>query len=236
MGRMPLGEPRSVPDPAGDLYDQQMAKIRAQRDAEDRGESPLDTIGDAWTNFRNGPRIPRPNTAETFIPVVGPMWEAAGDLQDGHYASAALNAGLAVADALPLGTAVKGVKALSKGVGILKGGSVTADAARKVIRRVGLAGQGEEIHHSVPLNGLGRNVQDWRNHYAFLKTLPKEQHRRLTGSWAGKPIYDPIRRAWYGPTDWMKTVPIGISAYGAHTLPNLFPSHPDSPEGKSPHD
>jgi hypothetical protein len=37
MASMPRGEPRTVPDPAGELYDQQMAGIRAQREAEDRG-------------------------------------------------------------------------------------------------------------------------------------------------------------------------------------------------------
>ena len=37
MARMPRGEPQTVPDPAGVLYDQAMAKLRAQREAEDRG-------------------------------------------------------------------------------------------------------------------------------------------------------------------------------------------------------
>jgi hypothetical protein len=222
MARMPLGQPRSVPDPAGELYDQQMAKLKAKREAEDRGDdSPLDMAGRAFRDFQNGPRIPRPNTAETFIPVIGPAWEAAGDLQDGHYGDAAFNAAMAVADALPIGTALKGVNSLRKGIGVLKEGSVTADAARKVLRRVGVAGQGEEIHHSVPLDGLGRNVQDWRNHYAFLKVLPTEQHRRLTGSWAGKPRYDPFRRAWYGTTDWMKTGLAGVTGYAADALQNF---------------
>jgi hypothetical protein len=113
------------------------------------------------------------------------------------------------------------LKAASKGIGILKEGSVTADAARKVLRRVGMAKPGQEIHHTVPLDGLGRNVQDWRNHYAFLKPLPKEQHRRLTGSWMGKPQYDPFRKVWYGTTDWMKAVPTGAAGYAADTWENL---------------
>jgi hypothetical protein len=29
MARMPPGQPRTVPDPAGELYDQEMAKVRA---------------------------------------------------------------------------------------------------------------------------------------------------------------------------------------------------------------
>jgi hypothetical protein len=199
-----------------------MAKIRALRLArEQAAPSPIAWAENAFHDFQSGPRIPRPNLAESFIPVVGPAWEAVGDLQDGNYGGAAFNGAMAVADALPLGTALKGLNAARKGIGILKSGSVTADAARKVIRRVGMAGPGEEIHHSVPLNGLGRNVQDWRNHYAFLKVLPQEAHRRLTGSWAGKPMYGPLRRFWYGTTDWMKTVPTGVAGYLADTAQNL---------------
>lgn len=230
MARMPLGQPRSVPDPAGELYDREMTRLRQKREAKERGESsPVDMARNAFAEFQHGPRIPRPNTLESFIPVVGPAWEAAGDLQDGNYAGAAINAAAAVADAVPLGVAFKGARALSKGVTIFKGGSVTADAARKVLRRVGFAGEGEEIHHSIPLNGLGRNVQDWRNHYAFLKVLPKEQHRRLTGSWMGKPRYDPLRGVWYGTTDWMKAIPTGIAGYGAQIGEHAAgANHPDT--------
>jgi hypothetical protein len=85
------------------------------------------------------------------------------------------------------------------------------------------------VHHAIPLNGTSRSVQDWRNHFAFLKALPKEQHRRLTGSWAGKPMYDPIRRAWYGSTDWMKAAPTGVAGYAADAWENV--THPFSAPG-----
>jgi hypothetical protein len=172
-------------------------------------------------DFQNGSKIPRPNLAESFIPVVGPAWEAVGDLQDQNYAGAAFNGAMAIADAIPVGVAVKGVRAAAKGVGILKKGSVTAGAAAKQLRRLGVAKKGEEIHHTVGLNGASRSAQNWRNHYAFLKVLPQDVHRRLHGSWNGKPMYDPIRRAWYGTTDWMKAVPTGLAAFGADTVENL---------------
>jgi hypothetical protein len=221
MTKMPPGEPRSVPDAAGEAYDKMLAELRARREAEDSGDSPLDLAGQAWRDFQSGPRIPRPNTAESFIPVIGPAWEAVGDLQDGNYGGAAFNGAMAVADALPVGPVLKGAKVLRKGIGIWKDGSLTANAASKAMRRAGLAGSGEEIHHAVPLNGTGRNVQDWRNHYAFLKVLPVEQHRRLTGRWMGKPMYDPLRQAWYGTTDWMKTGLAAVTGYGADALQNL---------------
>ncbi len=223
MARMPIGEPRTVPDPAGDRYDREMARIRARRQAEDRGfRFPLDVAKHALHDFQDGPDIPRPSTLQSFIPVLGPAWEAAADLQDGNYAGAAMNGAFAIADALPFGVAAKGLRAATKGIGILKEGSVTADAARKVLRRIGFAVPGQEIHHTVPLEGLGRNVQSWKNHYAFLKVLPTEQHRRLTGRWAGKPRYDPIRRVWYGTTDWMKAIPAGLAGYAADSADNLL--------------
>jgi hypothetical protein len=128
---------------------------------------------------------------------------------------------MAVADALPIGVAAKGLKAASKGIGILKDGSVTARAAASRMRKAGLAGKGEEIHHMFELNGISRTAQNWRNHYAFLKVLPKEAHRRLHGSWQGLPRYDPIRRLWVGTTDWMKAVPTGVAGYATDAWENL---------------
>jgi hypothetical protein len=228
------GAGQSVPDAAGELYDQQMARIRAKRDAEAEGlRSPLDMAKDALHDFQRGPKIQRPNLAESFIPVVGPAWAAAADLQDGNYGGAAFNGAMAVADALPVGAAFKGLNAARKGIGILRDGSVTAKAAADAIRKAGLAGAGEEIHHTIALKGTSRSVQDARNHYALLKVLPKDVHRRLTGSWAGKPRYDPIRRAWHGSTDWQKSVPTALAGYAVDGWENLThpfssPSEPDS--------
>ncbi len=191
---------------------------------------PLDSAVDAFHDWQKGPKIKRPNVAQSFIPVVGPAWEVVADLQDGNYAGAAFNGAMAVADVLPVGVAAKGVKAATKGIGVLKKGSVSANAAAKQIKRAGMVKKGEEVHHAIPLNGKGRTTQDWRNHYAFLKVLPKEQHRRLTGSWMGAPRYDPIRRAWVGTTDWMKAVPAGVAGYAADTWENLAqPFEPQSP-------
>lgn len=70
------------------------------------------SLGGALSYYQHIPRIARPGLAATFIPVVGPAWEAAADLQEGKYLSAAMNAGLAVADVLPIGAIGKGVKAV----------------------------------------------------------------------------------------------------------------------------
>lgn len=204
-----------------------------EREPEDGGlGSPIDMAKDALHDFQSGPKIQRPNLAQSFIPVVGPAWEAAADLQDGNYGGAAFNGAMAVADALPVGVAVKGLNAARKGIKVFKEGSVSANAAAKQMRKAGLAKKGDEIHHTVPLKGTSRTAQDPRNHYALLKALPQEQHRRLTGSWNGKPRYDPIRRVWYGTTDWQKAVPTGLAGYAADTWENL--TRPFGPSGSAP--
>lgn len=112
--------------------------------------SPVDMAQDALRDFQTGPKIQRPNLAQSFIPIVGPAWEAAGDLQDGHYGAAAFNTAMAIGDALPVGAIVKGARAASKDIGILKKGSVSAGAAAKQIRKAGLAGKGEESSFYTP--------------------------------------------------------------------------------------
>jgi hypothetical protein len=195
-------------------------------------QSSFDMARDALHNFQNGPKIPRPNVAESFIPVVGPAWEATADLQDRNYAGAAFNGVMAVADALPLGVAVKGINAARKGVTVFKDGSLTARAAASRLRDWGIARKGEEIHHTAALNGTPRDVESWKNHYALLKVLPKDIHRRLTGSWLGKPEFDPIRKIWYGTTDWQKAIPTGLAGYAADSWEYL--THPfGSPAGSS---
>lgn len=221
MATMPKGQPRDVPDPEGELYDLEMARIRQLRDAEDFGIGPSrDLVRAPPRILEEIPKIREPNALESLIPVVGPAWDAASDLQEGDLGGAALNTAMAIADLTPLGPAAKGVKAARLGIGVLKKGSVTAGASAKKTQRAGLSGPGMEIHHSIPLNGIGRSVQDWRNHYAFLKVLPKEVHRRLHGSWAGKPRYDPIRRIWYGTTDWQKAAPTAVVARTGDAVEN----------------
>ena len=231
-----LRSPQEIEQEKRQAEDQRHARFVAsihenEREPETGTQTPLDGVVDAFHDWQRGPKMQRPNLAESFIPVVGPAWEAAADLQEGNYGGAAFNGAMAVADALPIGVAFKGLNAARKGVGILKEGSVSAGAAARQYRKLGMAKHGEEVHHTVPLDGTSRTAQDWRNHYAFLKALPKEQHRRLTGSWAGKPMYDPIRRAWYGTTDWMKAVPAGVAGYAADAWENV--THPFAAPGSS---
>ncbi|MFN9832688.1 MAG: hypothetical protein ACK534_05270 [Phenylobacterium sp.] len=221
MAKMPKGQPREVPDPEGELYDREMARIRRMQETQDYGAAPPQDLVEADPDILDSlPRIRQPGPVASLIPVVGPAWQAAADLQEGNLVGAGVNTALAIADATPAGPLIKGAKAAKLGIGVLKKGSVTAGAAQKMIKKAGLTGPGKEVHHSIPLDGVGRSVQDWRNHYLFLKVLPKEVHRRLHGSWAGKPRYDPVRRIWYGTTDWQKAFPTSGVSMTADSVEN----------------
>lgn len=221
MAKMPKGQPREVPDPEGELYDREMARIRRMQETQDYGAAPPQDLVEADPDILDSlPRIRQPGPVASLFPVVGPAWQAAADLQEGNLVGAGVNTALAIADVTPAGPLIKGAKAAKLGIGVLKKGSVTAGAAQKMIKKAGLTGPGKEVHHSIPLDGVGRSVQDWRNHYLFLKVLPKEVHRRLHGSWAGKPRYDPVRRIWYGTTDWQKAFPTLAASRTADSVEN----------------
>jgi len=207
MARMPRGQARSVPDPEGEAYDLAMRRKRAEASAFFYGTHGR-WLGSPARSEANDALGATPGDKEVarYFPVTGPLMSASDNARAGHPVRAATDVAEAIAD---LGTPVTGLEvaeAFEKGVA-KNVGRMTAEAARKQLRRRGVAGTGEEIHHSIPLNGIKRTVENWRNHPAFLKVLPQAQHRRLTGSWQGAPRYDPVRRLWIGTPDWMKTVP-----------------------------
>lgn len=173
----------------------------------------------ALRDFQEGADIPRPNLVTQQIPVVGSAWQALGDLQDGNYGSAAFNAGMAIAEATPVGAAVRGAKTLKLGGELLQ----VAPKATSVVKRMraeGLTGPGLEVHHAIPIRGKPRNLPDMRNHPLLLKPLPTAVHRRVHGSWKGEPRFDSAQRIWYGTTATMKTVPLGLLGYTASTVEN----------------
>lgn len=174
-----------------------------------------------------------PNLAQSFIPVVGPAWEAVADLHDGNYGGAFFNGGVAVADAFGAGVAAKGLKAAGIGIKALKTGSLTDNAARKGYRAAGMVKKGEEVSHLVGFRGIDRKAPNWRNHYMFLKPLPKEVHRRLTGSWGDLPRFNPVERLWHGTNDWVKVAPPAVAGRVADAVDNFRrPRQPGPPAGR----
>ncbi len=228
MAKMPRGEPRSVPDPAGDLYDEWVRRKRAQEQASLSGPGAQRFGSPARLEAQDAMTIGQLSPdALDFIPVIGPSIRAVEDARAGRPLNAAGDVANAVLD---LGLADTGLDVAEAGAkGVLNNvGRRTADAARKQLRRRGVAGPGQEIHHSFALNGMSRNVENWRNHPAFLKVLPKASHRRLTGSWEGKPRYDPLRRVWVGAPTWMKTVPAWVFGRALPGMAHLSAQDADS--------
>lgn len=184
-------------------------------------ERSLFDIAGRFYDFRTGPKIARPNLAEEFIPVVGPAWDAVADFQDGSYGSAALNAGMALGDLLPVGYGIKagrGALRLVREMGTL---TPKAAAIQRKIHKIGLALPSEDVHHIFELNGLGRYVPNWKNNPLLLKVLPREVHQRLHRSWGGNPKFGLIPRLYHGTTDWMKAGAAGVGSYAADRFENV---------------
>lgn len=176
-----------------------------------------------------GWKIERPNLAESFIPVVGPLWEAAADVQDGNYGSAAFNGLMAVADVSPfalVGKAARLTKAINKGrkAPLL----ASAGTATRRIRNQARLDKNWEVHHVIPMEGWGpipgasRKAEGLlRNHPVLLKPLPKATHRRLTGSWLGEPQFGPAMRAWHGTNALQKSGAAFVTGRAADSFENI---------------
>jgi hypothetical protein len=87
MSAMPKGQPRSVPDPDGDAYDQM---LRSQRKRSSYWDS-------------------RPGLAESVVPVWGSAREAIADAREGDVLGAVVNTGLAASDLVPGAFIAKGL-------------------------------------------------------------------------------------------------------------------------------
>jgi hypothetical protein len=182
------GQPRSVPDPDRDAYEEMVRKQRTLNDKQ-HGQ-------DYWSSH--------PGIGESLIPVWGSTREAIADLRDGDYIGAAGNAALAVTDVVPAGTFVKiAGKGIIKGA-IKAGGSHTWNATRKWMTNKGLREIGLEGHHAIiPQGGWGKHVPDViKNQPYNITFLPKETHRRIHTRFKGEPRFDFADRVTNGAPPW----------------------------------
>jgi hypothetical protein len=194
----------------------------AQPAAPTKARSPFDAAQGALRDFQNGPKIPRPNVAESFIPVVGPAWQAAGDLQDRNYAGAAANAALAGSDLFVAGAVAKDVA--RGGMYALKAAESDAanpyawKAVRKWMGDKGFLDSGQHGHHwLIPQNKWGKNVPDWiKNHPLNIKPMPDAvTHWRIDHRVGGLPRFNPAQRYWFGTPDWLK---VATGAAAGHAV------------------
>ena len=168
-----------------------------------------------------------------YFPVIGPVVESAEHFGTGHPWRGLGDGVSALVDA---GLLVTGVgEAVAKGVA-KNGGKQMVRALARQLRRQGVAGRGQEIHHAFELNGIGRSVENWRNHPAFLKVLSKADHRRIHGSWGGLPRFDPVTRTWVGTPDWVKTTSAWLTDQAGKAVGQIgVPAPPTQPLEPAPY-
>jgi hypothetical protein len=208
MANGPKGEPRSVPDPAGEQYDEMMRRERERR-----------ALAEGAQARRTTSSVGHPGLAESIIPVWGSGREVVADFQEGDYAGAALNGALAASDLFLVGSVAKGV---GKGaIYVAKGASKKPYDWDRYVRpwlgkeRGMLAPKQHGHHWAIPQNGWGKHVPDAiKNQPWNIKPMPSpEVHGRLTGSYKGKPRFTPIERYVHGTPTWSK---VGTAAAVGH--------------------
>ena len=198
MAGMPRGEPRSVPDPDGERYDEMirqgaLKKARAEADE----SNPPNSVG-------------HPGFAESLIPVWGSGREAVADFQEGDYAGAALNGALAASDLFLAGSVAKGLA--KGGFYVAKNVAKKAPYAWKSEVRPWMGEQkflkpGQHGHHwAIPQNGWGKKVPDAiKNQPWNIKPMPDATtHWRLEHRVGDLPRFNPAERYWYGTPAWSK--------------------------------
>ena len=202
---------------------------------EDRALQALAHSRDSVKNWKLG-RIPQPGNW-AYVPVLGPAWEGAADLQDGNYAGALFNGAMLAADLSPVAPYLKAVKLLNRihqmkrTVLLARAGTQTRrvraieNAARKAANNM----EEYEVHHTIPMGGLGpipaasREAEGlWRNHPFNLKILPTEIHDAVHNGF-GNPYTDPFLKMWHGTNALQKGAAAFTAATAADAVENRAP-------------
>lgn len=239
MGAMFRKKSPPMPSAASKPYSRQTAPIEPQHSPEISRRGVHPEVPPAEPLDASSWNIPRPNLVESFIPVVGPLWEAVADAQDGNYGSAAFNGAMAVTDVLPVAPVFKLLKIMKKlrAAGKLsryEEGLASASAMQKRYKTLKLTQAGQELHHTIPhrFAGISRTTKSAINHPALLKPMDKATHRRLTGRWQGQPEFNRLEKLWHGTTDLQKTAPVGAAGNAADAWENLRQPRPPRDDGR----
>lgn len=250
MASMPRGEPRTSTDGLDAEYDEMLrqhqkdlsarlmealAKGRPARDPSRPSighpgaievVTPAGIAREAIATLQDLPEVGHPGFIEWLVPVWGSGREAVADLQDGDYLGAALNAGMAATDVVPVKAAGgvivkgagKGVAKLAAGASakqaastafksMIKTGSSTWGATRKWALRNGHVDPYEILHHWLIPQGspLGKAFPQLANQLWNLKRIPEvAKHTRIHTRFKGLPRFGPIERYLEGTPAWWK--------------------------------
>ena len=225
------GENLQAPQPADvrALGSRGVQTAAAAHDDSGVSPSPIQAASDAFSNFQKGPAIPRPNLAASFVPVVGPGWEAVADLQQGNYGGAALNGALAASDLFLAGSIAKGIAK-----GAIYVADKTANRAapyawrymRDRMQEDGFIKAGEEGHHwAIPQNQWGKDIPEWiKNQPWNIKSLDRVTHARLRNKIGGLSKFGALDRLRYGTPAWAKA---GAGSAAGHSVSAIEASSED---------
>jgi hypothetical protein len=175
-------------------------------------ESIITTTGHAIERFQKGPPMPHPPLLVSAIPVVGPAWDLAADIQQKRYGHAAIDVGVGLLDASFAKAAVKGAgkvlagKAFYRPVKVLKDPYNWKERVRPWMGEKGHLKEGQHGHHGlIPQNGWGKAVPNKiKNQPWNIKPMPDAAtHMKIHGLF-GHPKFNPLERYWHGTPGWWK--------------------------------
>lgn len=175
-----------------------------------------------------------------YLPVTGSVIDSYEAARRGEVLPALGHAALALGDVGMLATGVGVVGAIGRRTA-WNTGKMTGNAVRQQMKRRGVTPDGYDLHHSVELNGIPRNVPNWRNHPAFMKPLPRSDHKRMRGRdlKLNLPEFNGFQKFVVGTPTWMKTVPSGVGVHAVEGAIRAFEGpnneHPARPRPPAPY-
>jgi hypothetical protein len=214
------GQPRSVPDPDGDAYDEMIRQHKAHAGSPEHHPthqatqphlpaSLLDKRVAILTSILNEPRLARQ------------------ELEHGHPVRAVVDAVAAAAD-IEFGR--RAIFGALKGQVKIKGPHAwrtkpweEGRGAREWMGDKGFVAKGQHAHHAlIPNNGWGKHVPDWfKNQPANIKPMKDAvTHTRIHSASrkAGLPRFNAVERYLHGTPTWWKAANGAAIGHGAHIV------------------
>lgn len=232
------GQPRSVPDPSGDAYDEMLRRhgaIAKERRASMAARPPAHP-----PQPTHGPVTGLDHVVASAAHVLDGPRRARRELEQGHMARALVDGATSALDLAVLGNGVRGIL---RGELKLKGPFAwrtkpweTGRGAREWMGDKGIVQRGQHAHHAlIPNNGWGKFIPDAiKNQPANIKPMENSlTHTRIHSASrkAGLPRFNPLERYWHGTPTWWKVANGSGVAHAAQAVevPSRHESHPAKP-------
>jgi hypothetical protein len=182
-------------------------------------EEELHTLG----AFQKAPPMPQPNLLQSMIPVVGPAWEFAADVQRKRYGHAVLDAAVGALDLPVAKAAVRGGKLVLANKAFYRPGTLADEAFdwdKKVrpwmVENGHLQADQQGHHWGIRQNGPGKNIPKWiKNQTWNIKAMDPVTHGRVHHRVGDLPRFGHVERYVHGTPDWWKAAHASAAGHGA---------------------